>query len=89
METLKGLLLPILNEQVFVPALELFILLVIVSICLLFRAAKIGLLLTYIFVIHLTWNFAMLNLSLTSRMAYFALGGLVLIVSFISFIHDD
>lgn len=89
METLKGLLLFLLDKQMSVPALEILVLLIIVSVCLLFRATKLGLLLTYIFVMHLTWNFAKLNLSLTSLIAYFLLGGLVLAVGFISFIHDD
>lgn len=89
MGALKGLLLPFLNEQVSIPAFELFILLIIVSVCLLFRATKIGLLLTYIFIMHLTWNFVMLNLSLASQIAYFMLGGLVLTMGVISVIRDS
>ncbi|MEI7851526.1 MAG: hypothetical protein WCH86_06795 [Kiritimatiellales bacterium] len=89
MEALKGLMLPFLNERVSIPALELFILLIIVSICLLFRATKVGLLLTYIFIMHLTWNFVMLNLSLTSQVAYFLLGSLVLIMGLISVVRDS
>jgi len=88
MEVLKGLQLPILHELVSIPALELFILLIIVSFCLLFRATKLGLLLTYIFIMHLTWNFVMLNLSLASQIAYFMLGGLVLTMGLISVIRD-
>jgi hypothetical protein len=89
MEALNGLPLPIFSEQISIPAIELFILLLIISICLLFRSTKLGLLLTYIFVMHLTWNFVMLNLSIASQIAYFLLGGLVLIMGLISVIRDS
>ena len=89
METLKDFLLWIPGQQITVQVWELLLLVVIGSICLLFRATKFGLLLTYIFVMHLTWNFVKTNLSLTSLLAYFILGGLVLAMGFISLIHDD
>ncbi len=89
METLKDFLLWIPGQQITIQVWELLLLVVIGSICLLFRATKFGLLLTYIFVMHITWNFVKLNLSLTSLMSYFILGGVVLTAGFISLIHDD
>ena len=89
MEMIKGLILSLHDKQISISSLELLILLIIVSICLLFRATKFGLLLTYIFVMHITWNFVKLNLSLTSLLSYFILGGVVLAMGFISLIHDD
>jgi len=89
MEAFKSFLPVFLDKQLSIPAWELLVLVAIGSVCLLFRATKVGLLLTYIFVMHLTWNFVRLNLSLTSLLSYFILGGLVLAMGFISLIHDD
>ncbi|MFA7256680.1 MAG: hypothetical protein WC047_03805 [Kiritimatiellales bacterium] len=88
MEAFKSMLMPVLNEQISVPTWEILTLLTIVALCLLFRATRIGLLLTYIFTLHLTWSFVNLHLTPISLVTYLVLGGAVLVLGFFSLITD-
>ncbi|TAN37940.1 MAG: hypothetical protein EPN23_03765 [Verrucomicrobia bacterium] len=79
-------------NTVNVPAHEILVVLVLQSLCYLFRTARIGLLVSYTFVYRLGWSFMLGHFGLEGApyfYAYGAFGALMLLLAFWGMIHDN
>jgi hypothetical protein len=78
------------QSQVTAPGLEVMLLLLLVTICLLFRASKTGLLVSYLFVYRWGWLFIADTFGETSFLfGYAVFGALVLLLSVVSMLRPD
>ena len=79
-------------DTVGVPAHEILVVLVLQSLCYLFRTPRIGLLVSYMFVYHLGWSFILRHVGLQAvsyLYAYGAFGVLMLCLAFWGMIRDN
>jgi len=85
MEAIKDILQIMFTEQLTVPTWEVFSVLVVISIAMLLRASKTGILTTYVFTLHLAVRFANVHFDTGGQMA-FSLGIIILFLALVSII---
>jgi len=79
----------ITQEQICVPVWEFLILVTIVTLALILRGSKLNLLLiTYVFALHMTWNFMKLHFGPIPLIVFAVLGIFVLLMGFFSVLTE-
>jgi hypothetical protein len=79
-------------SEVIVPAHEIVVVLVLQSLCYLFRTPRIGLLVSYVFVYRLGWSFMLSRFDLENAPYFYAygiFGVLMLCLAFWGMIRDS
>lgn len=79
----------ITQQQICVPVWEFLILVTIVTLALILRGSKLNLLLiTYVFALHMTWNFMKLHFGPVPLIIFAVFGTIVLLLGFYSVLTD-
>lgn len=78
----------ITEETVVIPMWEIGALLLFVALCILVRARKLNLLITYLFTVRLSWGFMKANFGPGALIAFAAAAGIVLLIGFVSLFTD-
>ncbi len=84
MEALTDFLDIARSELLEVPTWEILALLLIVSVSMLIHGSKVGILITYIFTLHLTFMFLARHFNDGSLIVFGIFGGIVMLLGFIS-----
>jgi hypothetical protein len=88
MEQMQHVLELVTEETVVIPMWEIGALLLFVALCILVRARKLNLLITYLFTVRLSWGFMEANFGPVSLIAFAAAAGIVLLIGFVSLFTD-
>ena len=88
MQALSDFLQIARTETLTVSTGEILSLLAIVSLSMLIRGSKVGILITYIFSLHLTFNVLSNHFNEGSLIAFGVLGGIVMLLGFVSILTE-
>jgi hypothetical protein len=88
MEQIHHALKLIAEETVVIPMWEIGALLLFIALCVLVRARKLNLLITYLFTVRLSWGFMRANFGPVALIAFAAAAGIVLVIGFVSLFTD-
>lgn len=88
MNAIQDFLYILLNEQISLPAWEITALLAVLSIAMLLKASRTGILIGYMFTFHLVWVFLRIHFGASVMIPFWIFGGLLLLLGIASVIHE-
>lgn len=88
MQAMKEFLLIATNQNLVVPIWEILTLLSVVSIALLFRASRIGIFITYVFTLHIAWDFLKHHLGMPGLITFSVISIILILIGFYSVITE-
>ena len=89
MEAIKDFFQIILTEQLLVPTWEILSILAILSFTMLVRASRTGVLVTYMFTLHLALRFVDAHFGTATLMISITLGVIILFLGLVAGIKDS
>lgn len=88
MEQFTDFMQLIAKDTLAVPMWEILTLLTVVALCLLIRGSRLGLLVTYIFTLHMAWGFMKLHFGYATLITFAVLAAIVLILGFFTLLTE-